>query len=401
MREMPTWVGMALGVFSAVVPALARGAVGAGCLFVAVGTVRADEALDALLARMGAAVLAADVDGYLACVDVRDPVFAREQKNWAADLKRKPVKEFAVRLQDQALVGPEGPMNAQLTMSWTVAEEEAAGRTTSFPATFTRDAAGGWLYAGEAWQSVEANGVKVLYDHGLDEVAKTVVELLPGIRVHVNEGFEVAIDRVQEVKLYGSMRHLQQSIYLSYTDSLGGWNEPGESIKILVGRRSKPAELKPLLAHEYGHVATFEYGARASEMPWWVLEGVAELSSEAYGGAGGVSRLVSRWARSGKLADWGRLSDFHTVAAADQRHVYSQGHHMLGYVSEKFGREGRNKWLRAMAQGASLDEATRGAMKMSFEELDKAWRGSFPPPEEPVPATVPGVEGEPVPHDGN
>lgn len=376
------------------------------CSILASGIARADEALDALLARMSAAVLAADVDGYLACVDVRDPVFAREQKNWAADLKRKPVKEFSVQLDEQSLAGPDGPTNGKLTMSWVIAGEDAPKRTISFPATFTRDAAGGWLYAGEAWQTFEAKGVRVFYDHGLDEVAKTVVEILPDIRVHVNEGFEVAINRVQEVKLYGSMRHLQQSIYLSYVDSLGGWNEPGESIKILVGRRSKPAELKPLLAHEYGHVATFEYGPKASDMPWWVLEGVAELSAEAYGGARDVSRMVGRWAANGKLADWDRLADFHTVKTEDQMYVYSQGHHMLGFVSEKFGRSGRNAWLRAMAQGATLDDATRGAMKMSFAELDAAWRASFKI-EKPdagtqrAPGENPDAVADPVKHDGN
>ncbi len=376
----------------------------ASCLIPTSGIAHADDALEALLARMNAAVLAADMNGYLACVDTRDPVFAREQKNWAADLKRKPVKEFAIQLQDQTLVSPDGPMNAQLSMNWTLADQDAPKRTISFPATFTRDAAGGWLYAGETWQTIESNGVKVLYDQGLDEVAKSVVEILPDIRAHVNEGFEVAIDRVQEVKLYASMRHLQQSIYLSYTDSLGGWNEPGESIKILVGRKSKPAELKPLLAHEYGHVATFEYGPHASDMPWWVLEGVAELSAEAYGGARDVSRMVARWASNGKLADWDRLADFHTVKAEDQMYVYSQGHHMLGFVSEKFGRTGRNAWLRAMAQGATLDEATRAAMKMPFTELDSAWRASFnvQRPETPTqPTETPGTQTDPANHDGN
>jgi len=395
MRELLKRAGVALSGFFAVVPTLAGGTFGAGSIVVAAQTARADETLDALLARIRSAVLTADADEYLACVDVRDPVFAREQKNWVADLKRKPVKEFSVQVQDQALVGPDGPMNGQLTMSWKIADEDAVGRTISFPATFTRDAAGGWLYAGEAWQSIEANGVKVLYDHGLDEVAKNVVEILPDIRAHVNEGFEVAINRVQEVKLYGSMRHLQQSIYLSYVDSLGGWNEPGESIKILVGRRSKPAELKPLLAHEYGHVATFEYGPKASGMPWWVLEGVAELSAEAFGGARDVSRMVGRWALNGKLADWDRLADFHMVKTEDHMYVYSQGHHMLGFVSEKFGRSGRNAWLRAMAQGATLDDATREAMKMSFAELDLAWRASFKIEGDAV------AKPEPVKHDEN
>ncbi len=54
--------------------------------------------------------------------------------------------------------------------------------------------------------------------------------------------------------------------------------------------------------------------------------------------------------------------------------VYGQGEHMMVYISERFERSGRNAWLRAMANGKSLDEATREVFKMSFDDLDEAWR---------------------------
>jgi len=65
--------------------------------------------------------------------------------------------------------------------------------------------------------------------------------------------------------------------------------------------------------------------------------------------------------------------------------VYAQGHHMVSYVSDRFGRQGRNRWLREMAQGTSLNEATTKALGLSFAQLDKDWRESLKPSAKPDP----------------
>ena len=47
--------------------------------------------------------------------------------------------------------------------------------------------------------------------------------------------------------------------------------------------------------------------------------------------------------------------------------------HMLKFITDSFGQTTRNNWVRTMAKGASLDEATREVLGMSFEELDRRW----------------------------
>jgi hypothetical protein len=230
---------------------------------------------------------------------------------------------------------------------------------------------------------LEGDHCRVSYAAGLEDDAKAVAEVLPEIRAHVHEGFELTQDkdlteRVQQVKLYASVRDLQESIYLSYSDSLAGWNEPGESVKILPAGHFNKRELRVLLAHEYGHVATFQLGPKANDAPWWVLEGVAELSAEAYSrDEKSTDRIVKMWAGNGGLVDWEKLSDFRGEATRHMAQVYTQGHHMLSYISERFGRRGRNKWLTAMAQGSSIEDATKAALGMSFADLDKEWRASI------------------------
>ncbi len=320
--------------------------------------------------------------------------------------------------------------------------EKRAERTVSFPVVFVLGESGKWLYAGEDWLTLESNGAsadagaagehhneskaeaakkdepekkgdeldarprdvrfqgptmmavvvdgvkkaapehraRVRYFPGYEEVAKRIVEVLPLVRDHVDEGFGQPVPRVQEVKLYANMRHLQESIYLSYVDGLSGWNEPGESIKLLTRPTAGKRGLRTLLAHEYGHVATFELGEKANDMPWWVLEGVAELSAERFASVGkDADNIVIRWNEKNALAKWEDLADFHKVQEDSPRDlqakVYKQGHHMMMYISDRWGKDGRNAWLRAMAQGKTIDEATRAVAGMSFDELDLAWRG--------------------------
>lgn len=368
------------------------------------------EAFDALADAMEAAIKAGDAEGYLRLVDLRDPVFAMEQRNWAKDLKEKPPSAISVTLsapkfeavqearrelavQDHEAAAAPDSMVRHITFAWTQPADNAGNaefqRTVSFDARFNRIERV-WKFAGEDWLRVETDHAIVLHDPGLEEVAANAAGAFEKIQTRVLEGFELEsapiATRKQVIKIYKDMKHLQQSIYLSYPFPLGGWNEPGEAIKILAGRKSGEAALKGLLAHEFGHVCTFELGPKANEMPWWILEGVAELSISPFDRhiINRGQKTVRRWNENGSLQAWADLTDFRTVPANLHGYVYTQGMHMVWYVSDRFGRDGRLKWMRAMAGGKTLDEATRAELGMPFEQLDKEWRASLslPVPED-------------------
>jgi len=362
-----------------------------GVVFLAAHALGDDAAeLKAAMDRMAGAVLAGDKGAYLAGVDDADPIFRKEQENWAADFDHHKVDSFSVSWAGDGPSINDDQATGELKMEWRVAGEGRRTGEVSFPARFVRRD-GSWRYAGEEWHEIGAPGLRICFAKGLEEVAARVAGVLPEIRAHVHEGFELTVDREVVVKLYASMAHLQQSIYLSYDDGLSGWNEPHESVKILPGRRASLRQLRPLLAHEYGHVCTFELGPEANDMAWWILEGVAELSAESYQG-GGPDRMVRRWAASDTLADWSRLADFRNCAPEDQIFVYNQGHHMIAYISERFGRQARNAWMREMAAGVTLDDATVKVLGLGFGTLDQEWRRSL---KEKVAAEA--VKEEPAP----
>jgi len=344
--------------------------------------------LETLLASMSREVLKGDAEAYLKLIDPRDPCFVAEQTYWANDLKKFPALAFEQKLEDIKADGPDAAVG-KLTWTWKVkkGEGEPKERTVTFDARFTK-ADQGWRYAGEHWlrrESKESNNVLVLFQPGFEELADGICEVFPEVRAHVEEGFGIKVPRVQEVKLYASMKHLQAGICLSYTDGLGGWNEPGESIRQLVRKKQTGKESMTVLAHEFGHVCTFELGNKSNEMPWWVLEGVAELSSEHFAKSRERNdHQIRRMKEKGRLAEWKDLTTFGEVTGENYGKVYSQGHHMLGFISQSMGREKRVAWLRKMATGSTLDEATKSELGMSFAELDAKWRDSLLPlPEEP------------------
>lgn len=338
--------------------------------------------LEPVLKGMAEATLQADQAGYLSWISRTDSVFAKEQENWAKDLARKKPESVVFEIEEDSLkLDASGAAVGTLITKWRM--PGGKDREVEYSAKFVKGDKG-WLYAGENWNVFKGEKSLVMYeDESLKEVAKAVADVLPEVRAHVDEGFghkdkpEIT-ERIQQVKLYTSMKHLQHSIYLSYTDGLSGWNEPGEAIKILAGRGSRQSMLRVLLGHEYGHVATFDLGPKANDMPWWTLEGIAELSAAKFArNSSRVDRMVKTWAKTDKIIDWPKLADFHGEAANHTMSVYNQGHHMIAYIADTFTRPKLNAWMAAQANGAKLDQATHDVLGMSFDDLDKKWRESL------------------------
>lgn len=393
---------------------------------------KARAAVESVLAEMERAVLAGDAEAYLKHIATDDAVFLQEQRMWAADLKRHVPESFDLRIIDPAeraaneaasRQGAEEPPPAddgaadahvhefttdralfELAMKWKMTVPRAEGeageprvidREVSYPVVFEYmpvDGQGRWLFKGERWVEVRADAAPdnaeqarahrgeniALCFPGYEGVSKRIVAMLPEIRAHVDGLFEQDVPHEQAVKIYPTMRHLQASIYLSYWDGLSGWNEPKESIKLLVRPNSSRESLQRLLAHEYGHVVTFEMGPKATDIAWWVLEGVAELAAEQFSrdSAGRAERTVRAWAADGKLADFDKISDFRNTHKDVMRNVYTQGQHMSGYIARRFGQSKLNNWLRAMANGAGIEEAATKELGVpgGFAEIDRDWR---------------------------
>lgn len=386
------------------------------------------QAIDSLFLKMEQAVLAGDQETYLSLIDQADPVFVQEHVNWAKDLARGLPAAFDMSLESQPVIQTaddgSSDVRAIIEMRYTPgATEEGQNhepRVIRYRARFTtphpnelrrlielaeqvgehdaaRRLADGplFFYAGEAWDILEHGTTRVMFPPRYREAAQIVVDALPPIREHVDAqmGSDNS-EHIQVVKIYGDMQHLQASIYLSYVQGLSGWNEPGESIKIMGRSGGGPRSMDGLLAHEYGHAATFWMGESANLMPWWTLEGIADYVSRAYRAdyddaeadparereiPEDLASTLKTWGEQNRLPAWSELTDFYTVDPRWMGNVYTQGNHMIAYITQHFGVSARNEWLRTMAAGSSIDEATRAVLSRDFATLDAEWRATLTP----------------------
>jgi len=322
-----------------------------------------------------------------------------EMHHWAEDLAKHHPFEFSLTITEEGATFDEGTTVCGVSMTWRIAidengraidpEKALVRRATFPPVVFTRAPDGRWLWCGERWESLAGDGFVVTYLPGDEAVAREVLGAFPIARRHVDEGFEIAGTPLQTIKLYADMDHLKATVYLSMPDPyLGGWNEPGESIKFMRDYTKGHDRWVRAFAHEYGHVATWEMGAGASRLPWWMQEGVAELAAEEFDPGKGDhnEREMRRFALRSNVAPWETISDYGTCEQPLKYLAYVQGHHFMGYVSDRFGREKRNLWLRVLSDGAPLDEGTRQVLGLSFDDLSDAWRATLPAPAEPITA---------------
>src|SRR5687768_194226 len=94
--------------------------------------------IQALVDRMAAAVLAGDRGGYLALVDLADPVFALEHTRWADDWSsRNPVSTYSLEVADMRQDGESA--TGLLTVNWAFDPSVVAQppRVTTYPVGFS------------------------------------------------------------------------------------------------------------------------------------------------------------------------------------------------------------------------------------------------------------------------
>ena len=338
--------------------------------------VSADQAaveVQALLGHMAAAVLSGDRDGYLAFVDLSDPVFAIEHTRWADDWSsRTPVSEYRLELTDLELDGEAA--TGLVTMQWafdpSVVSEPP--RITTFQARFT-GGAGSWRYAGESWASSEVAHFVLRVAPGLEAAAPDIADVLPGIYGDVTAEIGYEPIGTLEIKLYADANALVANTLLSLP-TIRGWNEPGEALKLVHDPTGPP--LAPTIAHELTHFVGFDRaGTQRSRMPWWLDEGIATYVASTIEGPS-VDRLaqVIAWEAEGELAPWDEMVVFEETPVELWEHVYPQGYAMAVFVTERFGADPRNDWLAAMATEMDIDEATPAELGLTFRALDAEFR---------------------------
>ena len=329
--------------------------------------------IQSVVGRMAAAVEARDRDGYLALVDLSDPVFALEHTRWVADwADRAPALSYDLTFDGVAVDGASA--TGRLTTTWTIKGFEAP-RTASWQARFT-GGPDGWRYAGEVWQATEAEHFRLLVAPGVDGADAAILPALPDVYDLVTSTLDDAPAGSMQIKVYADPLALVANTLLSLP-SIRGWNEPGEALKLFFD--GDAASTAGVIAHEFTHFALFDRaGTKRTRMPWWLDEGAASFVASAGDPPSGAvdPRLpqVAEWVASGELAAWNDMAVFEETPVDLWQFVYPQGYAMVAYVTDEYGAAKRNAWLAAMATAQTVDQATPAVLGVTFDQLDAGFR---------------------------
>lgn len=351
-----------------------------------------DNAIEALrvsevVASMQSAIERLDSGAYMAQINPSDPVLATEHRAWFAELSVAPVDNLRIEIDPntEILLENNGSIIAPIVYTWQVPSEDTP-RRYDMPARFAPIGTphGQWHFIGRAWDIAitDTPGVRIYCDEEHADIASMASERVPVLRdaIAKDMGIDPNGGDLHEVvvKIYPKMRELQASIYPSYTAGISGWNEPGESIKILGRDKMKQDRLDPLLAHEIGHAVSFEYGPQINLAPWWTLEGIAEVAAGLFRDSWErKNQRIASLAQTSNLRDWNLLADFKGEAVNHGMHVYLQGWSMIDYIDRTFGKDARNAWFIQLGHGDSLDQASREVLGLPFDQLDTQWRASL------------------------
>jgi hypothetical protein len=329
-----------------------------------------------LLESRSQAVLALDRETFLAGIATVEPEFLVEQASWFDDLFRSPLSEYRMAVDALDVAGEQAA--GAVEEEWRY--PEGRGRTIRYEALFLLEE-GTWRFAGPNFATYSSEQFAVRAYPAYATLAIGLLPILEELYGVISADLGMGLSRRAVVKLYPSEELLQGSIYPSYVQSLSGWNEPREAIKIRVRSGTTAAGLRVLLAHELTHNLMFERaGGSHGAFPWWVEEGTAEHEAGFFLSAAARAErdaAFARIARAGQLVDWEAIADFHTASPSAFPRAYDQGRSMIAYITGRFGREARNAWLDAMAAGNAIEIATVDVLGLPFGRLSSDWRASL------------------------
>tara|TARA_A100001391_G_scaffold194174_1_gene170287 strand:- start:592 stop:1779 length:1188 start_codon:yes stop_codon:yes gene_type:complete len=352
-------------------------------------TLLANARVREVIGAMNDAIEAGDVGAYMSRIDPSQAVFLTEQRAWITDSILEGVQaiEYAFLEVPGVTEHANDALVARIGIRWSLDGDGPLRGDEPWNMVYMArfvplgSAEGGWVFAGPAWHFDlydEATNVRVLATEDHEANAQLALERAPEILTMVEEDFGKDLSTELVIKVYKKMKSLQASISPAYTDPLAGWNEPGESIKILGRSRVSKASLDPLLAHEIGHAVSFEFGPEINKAPWWTLEGIAEVAAGLFRDSWeSKNRRITNMAKKDNLREWEQLADFKGEATDHAMHVYLQGWSMIDYIDRTFGKDQRNAWFSELGTGATLDQASMRTLGLSFDELDAQWYQSL------------------------
>lgn len=230
----------------------------------------------------------------------------------------------------------------------------------------------------DLWIGVEQPHFRISYDAELGKVsadyASTVARFLEEAYADASQRLDAVPAELLGVKLYGKAAYLRAHRHRFSFQTVGFFDG-----RIHVVSAAHPAgELRALLFHEYTHAVFREQ--TGGDRPFWLNEGLAELSERASRRHMGLSRsersLLRRRMDAGRWIALRRLApSFAGLEDEDARAAYLISAAAAAWIAENTTREERGRILVLLGEGAYDDDAFNQVLGLTTRQIDAAVRG--------------------------
>jgi len=236
------------------------------------------------------------------------------------------------------------------------------------------------------WQGLSNDHFRVNYDPELEQAspdyAQTVLRYLEEARSAVGQRLGAAPEEAMGVVFYGKAAYLEAHRHRFSFQTVGFFDG-----RIHVVSAAHPAgELRALLFHEYTHAVYREQ--TGGDRPYWLNEGLAELSERESLRRSGLTRSERRLLRdaidTGKWIPLQRLApSFSGLDDDAARAAYLESAAAAQWISDRSDRAQRAKLLGMLGTGIESDQAFQAILGVDTEAVDAAVRqailAEFPP----------------------
>jgi hypothetical protein len=247
----------------------------------------------------------------------------------------------------------------------------------------------------DAWGGLSDANFRVFYDPNLGKAspdyAQQVIRYLREAREVVGERLGAVPAEAMGVVFYGKATYVEAHRHRFSFQTVGFFDG-----RIHVVSAGHPAgELRALLFHEYAHAVFREQ--TGGDRPYWLNEGLAEVSERASLNRRGLTRserrALGRRIDAGEWLPLRRLApSFSGLGDDDARAAYLQSLAAAAWIESRTDRAERARMLQLIGAGASDDTAFQAVLGMRTVEIDAALqrviRDEFPTVESGI-ATVP------------
>jgi tetratricopeptide (TPR) repeat protein len=236
---------------------------------------------------------------------------------------------------------------------------------------------GSTLHTSGSWLGLSSDHFRVYYDPALGEAspsyARTVMRYLEEARASVSQRLGAVPHEAMGVVFYGKAAYLEAHRHRFSFQTVGFFDG-----RIHVVSAGHPAgELRSLLFHEYAHAVFREQ--TGGDRPYWLNEGLAEISERASLGRRGLTRSERQALRRRIVADsWIPLSriapSFSGLGDGDARAAYLESLAAAAWIEAHSDPAGRSRLLAHLGEGSSDDQALSQALGLTTGAVDAALR---------------------------